>query len=171
MEDLAAEIEYIKIKGVSSSTRECKKCNKGIANFQQNRCVTCGPNEYLDDLSASGGECKQCPEGTYSPSNSYGASSCLKKLPCTINDMTYSFESDEGRECNKENTRTKRQIFKYPTTCDTTKGKQLAKEEVVPCRGCTRGQHRDPDTDACVFCGDGEFQDHDNHYGNGAKIK
>jgi hypothetical protein len=33
MEDLAAEIEYIKITGVTSSTRECKICNKGIANI------------------------------------------------------------------------------------------------------------------------------------------
>ena len=58
MEDLAAEIEYIKIKGVQAATRECKKCNKGIASVLQNRCITCGPNEYLDDLSVSGGECR-----------------------------------------------------------------------------------------------------------------
>jgi hypothetical protein len=33
MEDLAAEIEFIKITGVTLATRECKKCNKGIANM------------------------------------------------------------------------------------------------------------------------------------------
>ena len=31
-EDLAAEIEYIKIKGVSHAPRECRPCYKGYAN-------------------------------------------------------------------------------------------------------------------------------------------
>lgn len=171
MEDLAAEIEYVMIKGVAPSTRECKKCNKGIANIQQNRCVTCGANEYLDDLSASGGECKKCPAGTYSPSNSYGLDSCLQKLPCTKEDMTYSFRSDDDSDCDHLlNTRVKQQTWKYPLTCDITKGEKLGEKEIVPCRGCTRGQHRDS-KNACVWCSDGEYQDHDNHDGKGAKIK
>ena len=33
MEDLAAEIQYIKVRGVSYSQRECKKCHNGVANF------------------------------------------------------------------------------------------------------------------------------------------
>ena len=172
MEDLAAEIEFIKITGVSSSTRECKKCNKGIANMQQNRCVTCGPNEYLDDLAAAGGECKKCSDSTYSPSNSYGADSCLPKLPCTSQDKTYFFESADDSECDHLlNTRAKRNVYKTPITCDTTKGEPLGKNEIVPCRGCSRGEHRDPDTNGCVFCGGGWYQDHDNHDGKGYKIK
>ena len=72
--------------------------------------------------------------------------------------MTYAYESDDDRECDHLlNTRTKTHIFKEPVTCDTTKGDQLPKKEIVPCRGCTRGQHRDPDTNACVVCSDGEY--------------
>jgi hypothetical protein len=33
MDDLAAEIEYIQIKGVSASPRKCQKCTRGIANI------------------------------------------------------------------------------------------------------------------------------------------
>ena len=99
-DDLAAEIEYIKIKGIYRSTRECKKCNRGIANQKQSRCITCATNEYLDDLAQDGGQCKKCPDDTYSPSNSYGLSSCIKRKPCTKDDMIYVYEADGGKECN-----------------------------------------------------------------------
>jgi hypothetical protein len=88
--------------------------------------VTCGPNEYLDDLSAAGGECRKCPANTHSPSNSYGAASCLPRLPCTDQDKTYSFSADDDSECDHlMNTRVKRNIYKAPTTCDTNKGSPL----------------------------------------------
>lgn len=32
MDDLAAEIEYIKIYGTAYSPKECKKCDRGIPN-------------------------------------------------------------------------------------------------------------------------------------------
>lgn len=51
MEDLAAELEYVKIKGVSFATKECSVCNKGVPNLEQDRCLPCMRNQYLDDLS------------------------------------------------------------------------------------------------------------------------
>ena len=39
MEDIAAEIEHILIKGVAYSPRECQKCHSGIPNLSQDRCV------------------------------------------------------------------------------------------------------------------------------------
>jgi len=50
MEDIAAEIEYILVKGVSYATRECQKCHSGVPNLEQKRCEQCPANEYLDDL-------------------------------------------------------------------------------------------------------------------------
>lgn len=41
MEDLAAEIEYIKIKGVSYTQRECSVCKNGVPNDFRNRCQLC----------------------------------------------------------------------------------------------------------------------------------
>jgi hypothetical protein len=83
MEDLAAEIEYIKIKGVSYSVRECVRCHKGIANEAQSRCITCSANEYHDDLVAEGGECVKCPGNTFSPPGSVGEYACKPRTPCT----------------------------------------------------------------------------------------
>jgi hypothetical protein len=51
MEDLAAEIEYLLIKGVKYAQTECSKCNKGIPNQMMNRCLPCLENTYLDDLA------------------------------------------------------------------------------------------------------------------------
>jgi hypothetical protein len=47
-EDLAAEIEYIKIKGISHAPRECKPCHYGVANDDKTRCLLCMKNEFLD---------------------------------------------------------------------------------------------------------------------------
>ena len=91
MEDLAAEIQYIKVKGVSYTPKECKKCHKGIANFEQSKCEVCPKNEYLDDLAAAGGDCKKCPETHYSPPGSIGLASCIPRKPCTKDDYTHSF--------------------------------------------------------------------------------
>ena len=44
MEDLAAEIEYIKIKGIGYAARFCKKCQRGIANENNTLCEPCPVN-------------------------------------------------------------------------------------------------------------------------------
>mmetsp|Transcript_5846 Transcript_5846/g.9387 ORF Transcript_5846/g.9387 Transcript_5846/m.9387 type:complete len:95 (+) Transcript_5846:806-1090(+) len=80
--DLVAEIEFIQINGITTSPSACRRCNKGIANQEQNRCEECPINTYLDDLEVSGGECKKCPLNTYSLSGSVGSSSCKPMLPC-----------------------------------------------------------------------------------------
>lgn len=159
MEDLAAEIQYIKVKGVSYSNKECKKCHKGIANFEQSRCEVCPKNEYLDDLAAAGGECKKCPETHFSPPGSIGISSCQERKPCKEDDYTHSFT-----QCD-QNVRTKSYYWKMPRICDTnvTNGSvELPEDEQIPCRGCGRGQFRNasirstliPD---CEFCPTGWF--------------
>jgi len=127
MDDLAAEIEYIQVKGVSATTKKCQKCTRGVAHEDQNRCVVCPANEYLDpsandeaaELGAGGGVCKKCPADKYSPSNSYGAASCIPRKPCTPEDMTRSFVGDPEddaagvvSECNKNGKRTQSYIWK-----------------------------------------------------------
>ena len=57
-EDVAAEIEFIRIKGIQHSDRQCHRCKNGVANLLADRCDQCRVNEYLDDLAATGGECK-----------------------------------------------------------------------------------------------------------------
>jgi hypothetical protein len=76
MEDLAAEIEYVLIRGTQYAARECVKCNQGVPNQEQSRCETCLKNQYLDDLQIAGGACQDCPPGTFSPTGSIGAGSC-----------------------------------------------------------------------------------------------
>ncbi len=75
-EDLAAEIEYIKIKGVSYAPRECKPCHQGLANDDKTRCLLCMKNEFLEKTGEFD-ECKKCPKNTFSPSGSLGIESCL----------------------------------------------------------------------------------------------
>ena len=180
MDDLAAEIEYIQVKGVSATPRQCQKCTRGVADSDQNRCVVCPANEYLAEPIVEYGErtCEPCPADKYSPSNSYGADSCLPRKPCTTEDMTRSYvgDAEEERaglisECNKDGKRTQTYTWKRPMICDKTTGVALPADKVVPCRGCTRGQHRHPETDKCVFCDEGEYQADDNHDGKGYKIK
>ena len=91
--------------------------------------------------------------------------------------MTRAFVGDpeEDRaglvsEC-KNGKRTESHVWKQPIICDTQNGVKLPADKVIPCRGCQRGEHRDPETDKCVFCDAGQYQDHDNHDGKGAKIK
>jgi hypothetical protein len=37
-EDAAAEIEFIRIKGIKHSDRECRRCRNGVANMMADRC-------------------------------------------------------------------------------------------------------------------------------------
>lgn len=88
----------------------------------------------------------------------------------------YVGDAEEDRaglvsECNKDGKRTQSYVWKRPMICDKTTGVPLPADKVVPCRGCTRGQHRHPKTDKCVFCDEGEYQANDNHDGKGYKIK
>ena len=76
MEDLAAEIEYITVKGISYSPKSCFRCQGGVANQLKSRCELCPVNYYLDDLVTVGGSCKKCPNDKYSLSGSYGAVQC-----------------------------------------------------------------------------------------------
>ena len=90
-EDLAAEIEYIKIKGVSYTSRQCSVCNNGVPNQERSRCLQCMANQYLDDLSLMGGQCKKCPEGTYSPPGARGEAACKAMEPCVESDFSFDF--------------------------------------------------------------------------------
>jgi hypothetical protein len=40
-EELAAEIDFIRIKGVQYANHECEHCHKGIANDLKNKCLQC----------------------------------------------------------------------------------------------------------------------------------
>ena len=83
MEDLAAEIEFIKIKGISYTPRECTKCKHGIANKDNTLCNPCPVNTYFD---ASSEDCHDCPADHYSVSGSVGGDSCVRREPCTADD-------------------------------------------------------------------------------------
>jgi len=114
MEDLAAEIEYIKVQGIQYAQKECRKCHMGVPNFDQSRCQPCLQNQYLDDLAAEGGECENCPAGTYSAPGAYGISDCIKREPCTEDDYTFSYS-----ECDFENNeRTLKYFWKVPHICE-----------------------------------------------------
>lgn len=166
-DDVAAEIEYIKIHGVRYAPTSCRMCGRGVANSDHTKCEPCPPNTYLEDMAAAGGKCLECPTGTYSPSNTVGRDSCLKRKACEKDDYTVSYSACDM----KSNQRTKSYVWKTPAICDDKSGMALPKEEIVKCAGCSRGEHRDPESDQCVFCDAGHYQDHDNHDGNGVKIK
>ena len=91
-EDLAAEIEYIKVKGVSYSPRECTVCMKGEATLLQDRCQECLANWFYDDQAALGGKCLKCPEEKYSYPGSLGMSSCKPRPSCTEDDMAVNYD-------------------------------------------------------------------------------
>lgn len=115
MEDLAAELEYVKIKGVSFATKECTVCNKGVPNLEQDRCLPCMRNQYLDDLSQVGGKCLDCPANMFSPPGSVGAASCKRGKPCTHEDYSVTF----GQCDSDKNTRLKEHFWKVPQTCNS----------------------------------------------------
>ena len=136
-EDVAAEIEYIKIKGVSYATHQCNKCTKGVANQFKDRCEHCPANEFLDDLAKEGGTCQKCPPGKFSPPGSLGLASCKQKPACLESDymITYSM-------CNaKENTRVKEFNWKPPRICDEKHEDSVAlpAPEPIHCKGCGPG--------------------------------
>ena len=60
-------------------------------------------------------------------------------------------------QCNKDGKRTKSYSWRLPVLCDTETGVKLKPDEIIPCRGCTKGLHRDPETDKCVYCDVGEY--------------
>ena len=142
-------------------------CVQGVPNASHKKCEPCPANHYLDDQAAAGGKCEKCPADMYSTSNSIGSSACIKREPCKESDYTALYS-----DCDPEtNMRQKAYTWIEPVICNTKSGVSLPPTKDVPCRGCTRGQHRDAETDHCVFCDAGEFQDHDNHDGKGKKIK
>lgn len=40
-EELAAEFEYIKIKGIEYAPQQCDFCHKGVANEARTKCLLC----------------------------------------------------------------------------------------------------------------------------------
>ena len=83
MEDLVAEIEYIKIKGISYSPRECRKCENGIANENQTMCEPCARNHYFNSETQ---DCKPCKENQFSKVNQDGIQVCVERQPCNESD-------------------------------------------------------------------------------------
>ena len=94
-DDLSAEIEYISIKGTKLMNDKCQKCERGIPNFDGDRCMLCLANEYYEN-----GKCQKCNPAMYSPPGSVGASSCLYRPPCKKEDYTFSVTEciDDRRE-------------------------------------------------------------------------
>ena len=86
-EDLAAEIEWMRVVGTQYTPLECTACGRGVSNEKHTKCEACPINSYLDDLDAKGGKCEPCPEGTYSHAGSYGVASCKQQKPCTRDDV------------------------------------------------------------------------------------
>lgn len=89
-EDLSAEISYIEIRGIKSINKECQTCIHGVSDVSQSRCLKCEANQYLETSSDGSHVCKECPEDSYSPNDSIGISSCLKRLPCKVEDFSVS---------------------------------------------------------------------------------
>ena len=113
-EDLAAEIEYIKIKGTSYSTQECQTCHLGVANFDNTRCETCLANQYFKDSGILGTFCLDCTPDKFSPPGSVGKESCRKRKACRTSDYTFQYSI-----CNAgKNERTKEYFWKMPIICD-----------------------------------------------------
>lgn len=46
-DDLSAEIEFIKVKGIKLLNNKCQECPSGVANEDGSKCVMCKVNEYL----------------------------------------------------------------------------------------------------------------------------
>lgn len=110
VEDLAAEIEYIKIKGVSYTPRECTKCKKGIANENRTLCEPCPINKYYDEATS---DCLPCPRDTYAKMDAHGRYSCVRRAPCVEAD----YFAEYG-ECDKvTQLRHKSYLWKEPMTC------------------------------------------------------
>jgi hypothetical protein len=121
-------------------------------------------NYYLDDMAQAGGECKACPENTFSTSGSVGVASCLPRKPCTADDYTVYYS-----ECNFDKNERQREFYwKVPNLCqiDHKDSVKLPAAETVKCRGCGRGEYRNPVDDTCIFCEAGYYQDLDNHFGD-----
>jgi len=110
-------------------------------------------NQYLDDLKAAGGVCMNCPIDTFSPPGSIGSASCKKRKPCAEDDYTFTYS-----DCDiKTNTRHKAAVWtKNPMICDNSNS-ILPSDTTVPCRGCGRGEYRNPETDQCIWCETGYF--------------
>lgn len=158
MEDLAAEIEYIKIKGVSYTPRECKKCQRGRPNENSTLCEPCPMYRYYDEQSS---KCQACRSGTYAKMDKHGVYSCVKSEPCTEID----YYADYG-ECDKSTMKRKKSYkWKDPSICNLKSPQSviLPFDEMVPCRGCGRGEFRSPDTNECEYCDPGMIQPINNH--------
>lgn len=61
-EEMAAEIEHITVHGISHTPRECRFCQKGVANKMKNTCVECPVNSYRFVTSEGLIHCRNCPE-------------------------------------------------------------------------------------------------------------
>lgn len=111
MEDLAAEIEYIKIKGISYAPRSCQKCSRGIANENNTLCEPCPVNNYFDEQK---GECSPCPADSYDRIDQHGRQKCVRREPCSEKD----YYAEYG-ECDRRTlTRIKSYKWKEPVICD-----------------------------------------------------
>lgn len=73
---MRAELEYLKITGLSYAAKECITCKKGSSEAGSSRCSLCAAN-YFSDNSGAETKCTKCPTGYFSYEGSVGKESCL----------------------------------------------------------------------------------------------
>ena len=148
----AAYIQRLEILGTQYADENCVKCDAGTYNNASGtgECYRCPRNTYAAEDGATA--CEACPAGTFS---TIGASECLARRACTLDDVTFHYTPCELRD----GAPVRDLVYEWPesTDCDYTseEAKKLlpAAQHGLPCGDCNPGTARSTTTGACEYCG------------------
>lgn len=147
-EDLKAAIEYIEIRGTDYAALKCLPCIDSYSEPGSDSCELCLADTYLED-----NECLPCDQGYYSPKGSIGVESCVRRLPCEVDDY-----SEKHSKCINS-TRSLYYDWNTPMICDSETGVGLPESVTgLPCETCSPGQYHAVEQDGtseCKPCPDG----------------